>query len=121
MTFSKMRTLPVWLLFVFTLGLGCDAEDPSDTSMGTGVPIGLIWSDEFDYTGSPDADKWDYDLGGGGWGNNELQFYTNRQNNVSVDGDHLVISALAEDLGGLQLHISAAGESRKGIFQIWPH
>ncbi len=36
----------------------------------------LIWSDEFDYEGFPDKNKWDYDIGGWGWGNNEQQFYT---------------------------------------------
>jgi hypothetical protein len=31
------------------------------------------WSDEFSYTGKPNPEKWSYDLGGHGWGNNELQ------------------------------------------------
>jgi hypothetical protein len=39
----------------------------------------LVWSDEFNYTGLPDSTKWDYDTGGQGWGNNELQFYTARR------------------------------------------
>ncbi|MDV7394812.1 hypothetical protein RZS08_25730, partial [Arthrospira platensis SPKY1] len=34
-----------------------------------------FWADEFDYEGLPDPSKWDYDIGGGGWGNNELQYY----------------------------------------------
>ena len=34
------------------------------------------WSDEFNYSGLPDSSKWGYDVGGHGWGNNELQFYT---------------------------------------------
>ena len=36
----------------------------------------LVWSDEFNYTGLPDPTKWNYDMGGWGWGNNELQYYT---------------------------------------------
>lgn len=36
----------------------------------------LVWSDEFDYKGLPDPQKWNYDVGGWGWGNNELQYYT---------------------------------------------
>ena len=36
----------------------------------------LAWSDEFNYTGLPDTNKWNYDTGGWGWGNNELQYYT---------------------------------------------
>lgn len=34
----------------------------------------LVWSDEFDYEGLPDPARWSYDVGGGGWGNNELQY-----------------------------------------------
>jgi len=37
----------------------------------------LVWSDEFDTT---DLDSWTFETGGGGWGNNELQYYTNGQN-----------------------------------------
>jgi beta-glucanase (GH16 family) len=57
----------------------------------------LVWSDEFDGpAGSqPDAAKWTYDLGAGGWGNQELETYTNNARNVFLDGDgHLVIRAL---------------------------
>src|SRR5688572_3733089 len=35
-----------------------------------------VWSDEFSTDGLPDATKWSYDIGGNGWGNNELQYYT---------------------------------------------
>src|SRR5665647_965161 len=37
----------------------------------------LVWSDEFNYTGLPDSTKWNYNEGGEGWGNKELQYYTN--------------------------------------------
>jgi hypothetical protein len=36
----------------------------------------LIWNDEFDGKGLPDSSKWNYDVGGDGYGNNEAQFYT---------------------------------------------
>jgi len=47
----------------------------------------LVFSDEFDVTGSPDNSKWNYDLGNGqgGWGNNESQYYTNRTDNVKIE------------------------------------
>lgn len=61
---------------------------------------GLIWSDEFDYTGYPDASKWNIETGGNGWGNNELQYYTNSQNNVVVDDGLLTITAREEAAGG---------------------
>jgi beta-glucanase (GH16 family) len=55
-----------------------------------------VWSDEFDYEGLPNSTKWDYDLGGHGWGNNELQFYTNDIKNVSVGDGVLTVTVLKE-------------------------
>lgn len=48
----------------------------------------LAWADEFnDPAGTqPDPNKWGYDLGGGGWGNNELEYYTNNAENAATDG-----------------------------------
>lgn len=57
----------------------------------------LVWSDEFDYEGLPLTTKWDYDTGGSGFGNNELQYYTNNGNNAWVDGSKLIIEAKKED------------------------
>lgn len=59
------------------------------------------WSDEFDYTGTPLTSKWDYDLGGSGWGNNEKQLYTNSLANVSVGNGLLTITAKKENLNGM--------------------
>ena len=54
----------------------------------------LVWSDEFDYTGLPDPAKWAYDVGGHGWGNKELQNYTDRRKeNARVENGVLVIEA----------------------------
>jgi beta-glucanase (GH16 family) len=62
----------------------------------------LIWSDEFDTDGAPDATKWGYNLGTGdnGWGNNEKQNYTNLPANVIVQGGSLKITAKKESSGG---------------------
>jgi beta-glucanase (GH16 family) len=61
----------------------------------------LIWSDEFDYAGLPDATKWGYEVGGNGWGNNELQYYTNAStNNARVANGILTIEARKESIGG---------------------
>lgn len=57
------------------------------------TPPRLVWSDEFSYPGAPDTSKWSYDLGGHGWGNNELQYYTNDARNVRVENGNLVIEA----------------------------
>jgi beta-glucanase (GH16 family) len=54
----------------------------------------LVWSDEFNGSGLPDVSRWDYDLGNSGFGNNEIQFYTNTTNNARQDNGVLVIHAL---------------------------
>lgn len=54
----------------------------------------LAWSDEFNVDGAPDPAKWGYDLGAGGWGNNEVQSYTNSANNATVSGGNLKITAV---------------------------
>ena len=53
----------------------------------------LVWSDEFAGS-SLDGTKWGYDQGGGGWGNNELETYTNSTNNVYLNSGSLVIKAI---------------------------
>jgi beta-glucanase (GH16 family) len=62
----------------------------------------LVWSDEFDGpAGSAvDSNKWAFDVGGNGWGNNELETYTSRTANAYRDGGQLVIKALKETLTG---------------------
>jgi beta-glucanase (GH16 family) len=59
-----------------------------------------FWADEFNYTGLPDPAKWGYDIGGSGWGNNELEYYTNVLKNASVADGKLTITAIKEDVGG---------------------
>lgn len=59
------------------------------------------WSDEFDYDGLPATAKWDYDLGGSGWGNNEKQNYTNSIANGSVGNGMLTITAKKESSGSM--------------------
>lgn len=85
-------------------------DDPGpDTGDATGgvvvgagcadVPNGyqLVWSDEFDVDGLPDATHWGYETGGDGWGNNELQYYTaDRPENAEVKDGVLTITAIDE-------------------------
>jgi beta-glucanase (GH16 family) len=59
-------------------------------------PAIQVFADEFDGPASsaPDPAKWTYDLGAGGWGNQELETYTNTLQNASMDGaGHLIIRA----------------------------
>ncbi|MBT9392188.1 glycoside hydrolase family 16 protein [Hymenobacter sp. NST-14] len=57
-----------------------------------------IWADEFN-SGALDQSKWTYELGGGGWGNQELQAYTNSRDNVYQANGNLVIQALRQQSG----------------------
>lgn len=62
----------------------------------------LIWDDEFDYEGKLDDSKWEYLIGNGtnygipGWGNNELQNYTDSLDNVEVKDGLLRITAASQ-------------------------
>ncbi|RIK67084.1 MAG: hypothetical protein DCC65_07640 [Planctomycetota bacterium] len=61
----------------------------------------LVWSEEFD--GPPiDSGSWTFDVGGSGFGNAELQFYTARPENVFIENGVLVIRALRENYEGKQ-------------------
>jgi len=64
---------------------------------------GLTWADDFSgASGSgPDGSKWAHDTGGGGWGNSELEYYTNSTSNAALDGNgDLVITARKENPAG---------------------
>ena len=58
-----------------------------------------FWADEFDVPGKPSATRWQYEEGNGGWGNNELQYYT-KGDNVNIADGVLTIEARKEDKSG---------------------
>jgi len=62
----------------------------------------LVWSDEFDTDGAPDSSKWTYDIGTGsnGWGNEELEYYTDELDNAQVSDGNLIIQAMVQDYDG---------------------
>ena len=66
----------------------------------------LKWSDEFD-GGALNQTRWGYDLGGGGWGNNELQTYTNSTDNAYLAGGNLYIQARRQQAGTTATYSSA--------------
>lgn len=74
----------------------------STISLTVYVAPTLVWSDEFKTNGAPDSSKWGYDIGtgDGGWGNNELEYYTSRAENVIVEDGVLKIKILKEDYLG---------------------
>ncbi len=61
----------------------------------------LVWSDEFDGP-SIDYNNWTREIGGGGWGNNELQYYTISDANAYIENGVLVIKAIKENYSGYQ-------------------
>lgn len=76
-----------------------------------------FWKDEFEYTGLPDPAKWGYDVGGHGWGNNELQYYTEeREENARVEDGKLVITAIRENIQGREYSSARIVSRGKGDF-----
>ncbi len=58
----------------------------------------LVWSDEFNGT-SLDQNSWTRETGGNGWGNNELEYYTDREDNSFIQDGILTIKAVKENYG----------------------
>src|SRR6266705_2007233 len=92
--------IPQLLLGAFSLGCWVVA-----LSLGGLLPASadpqLVWSDEFDGN-SVNVNNWTNDVGNGsgGWGNNELEYYTTRPENVYVTNGFLHIVARQESYGG---------------------
>ena len=83
---------------VLLTSLGCSfSEEQTVTNFNE-----ITMQDEFDTDGAPNSNIWDYDIGtrGDGWGNNELQYYTDRPKNVTVQNGYLLITAIQEDFEG---------------------
>jgi len=141
---SFLKTLFIalpFLLFIFS----CSDTDPlSDDSENDPVEEDLewqlVWSDEFE-TDELDTDKWSYQFGTGaseglqGWGNNELQYYTDREENIYIEDEMLHIVARDESYEGMdytsaRIRTINQGDWRYGRFEfraklpegqgIWP-
>lgn len=100
-TFSSEHSLGSFLYLILPLLILV----PATVSSPTVEPRwSLLWSDEFaGRNGSAiDSSKWMAEAGGGGWGNNELQYYTNRAQNAYQDSGHLVIKAIKEKYTGAE-------------------
>ncbi|WP_394801241.1 glycoside hydrolase family 16 protein [Hanstruepera flava] len=99
----KMNKLNYILLIVFSQFLISCSTDETQTVTTLNQ---LVWQDEFNTDGPLDTSKWNYDIGNGseqgipGWGNNELQYYTSRPENISVQDGMLMITAREESYEG---------------------
>ncbi len=60
----------------------------------------LVWQDEFNGSGALDPSCWTHEIGNSGWGNNELQYYTEGTNNAFQSDGRLVIEAREENISG---------------------
>lgn len=83
------------LLFVVT---SCNTDDTQQVTTFTE----LLMADEFTSNGAPNSDIWNFDIGTGtnGWGNNELQYYTDRTENVTVQNGVLIMTVNEEEYKG---------------------
>ncbi len=99
---------------VFSL-MSCSTEDTQTVVNFTE----LTFQDEFEVDGSPDPSKWVFDIGRGpnndGWGNQELQYYTDREENVTVKNGFLIITARNESFQGASY--TSARLLTKGVFE----
>lgn len=80
----------------------------------------LTWSDEFegDSGTSVNPDNWSYDIGRGdnGWGNEELQIYTDNAENIALDGEGNLVITAQRELGGQFPTYTSARINTKGKF-----
>lgn len=96
-----MKNISIFL-FISLILISCDLDETQEVVTRNN----LVWADEFDQEGAPNPQNWNYEIGNGaaqgipGWGNNELQYYTDRPENVKVENGVLVLTARQESFQG---------------------
>lgn len=120
-TINTKALLSSFALLLFLVFSGCERDDFQKLEPRTWQ---LTWSDDFNGNAGtlPDPAKWVFDLGTGegGWGNAELQTYTNKPENISLDGEgNLVITAIKTGNGFTSARINTQGlfEQQYGRFE----
>jgi len=115
------------LIASLVLVLACTEESPKGPENPPGSEREgwtLVWYDEFDDEDLPHSEKWEYDVGGHGWGNEELQYYTaRRRENARVEGGVFVIEARKEpwnenEYTSARLVTKGKGDWTYGRFEI---
>ena len=105
-----MNPLKAWIASILIVAAGsesgCALSSDRGQQSAANTPIvwrpgkwSVSWQDEFEGAAgqAPDATKWKLETGGGGWGNEELEDYTNSPSNVALDGaGNLIITARHE-------------------------
>ena len=93
----------ITIIIITVIVSACNISETSNGNKKENEEFKLVWSDEFDYSGLPDQQKWIFDTAGNqvGWGNNEAQYYTNADiDNAKVENGKLIITAINEDFNG---------------------
>jgi beta-glucanase (GH16 family) len=99
-----------------------DGTNLSTDSTGYRTPLSypgysLIWNDEF--SGDKiDQNIWNFEIGNGdnGWGNHELEYYTNSPKNVFVSNGNLIIEARKESISGFNYSSTRMTTQNKKAF-----
>ena len=84
---------PIGALIAISVALSLAVNPVADAAP---KKLKLLWSDEFNGKkgARPSAKVWSAEIGGGGWGNSERQYYTDKSANASMDGaGRLIITA----------------------------
>jgi beta-glucanase (GH16 family) len=117
----RFCSLAPFILF-FAGGLLAGSQQHADPTSSASKPRWfLTWSDEFDGPAgsTPDPAKWVVESGGNGWGNDELEYYTARSQNVRQENGNLVIEAIKEKFtaaDGTQRRYTSARLKTQGRF-----
>src|SRR5947209_4186967 len=103
MALPRCSALSTTTVLACCLSCGCSADRLPIPPVPPPLPPAgwtLVWSDEFNGPdgAAPDLAKWTYDTGGKGWGNSELECYTNRLQNAQIKGGNLIITAQQESV-----------------------
>jgi beta-glucanase (GH16 family) len=111
----KVVLLPAFLFTIFLSISSCATDETQTVATFTK----LVMADEFDTEGAPNSAMWSYDIGrgpgGDGWGNQELQYYTDRTENVKVENGFLLITAQEESFDGASY--TSARLKTEGLFE----
>jgi beta-glucanase (GH16 family) len=112
---KRYKLYPVLFLCLILLS-ACEAFGFSPEPTPIVPPEGwqLVWQDEFDGK-KIDLTNWTYDLGGGGWGNGEMQTYTDTTDNARLDDGLLVITAQKETLDSGGFVFTSARMKTQGL------
>jgi beta-glucanase (GH16 family) len=95
---NKLNIQYIYIVSSLLMMLSCS----TDVKQKVVTKTQLVMSEEFNVNGAPDTSLWNYNLGTGnnGWGNNELQYYTDKPTNIVVEDGMLKITALKENYMG---------------------